>query len=82
MAACLGSAGCHYDRDTAGRPDAEEGDGTPGSVTATKAGTGDSKVGSGRGQVGTDAPPRSNSTGAPNGEGERGDATGGKTAKP
>ncbi len=53
-----GTVGCHYARDTAGRPGAEEGNGLDGSVTATKEGTGDPKVGSGRGQVGTDAPAR------------------------
>jgi hypothetical protein len=53
--------GCHIANDTAGRPDAERGDGTAGSVTASKAGTGDPSVGSGRGQVGTDAPPKTDS---------------------
>ena len=77
-ALCLGTAGCHYDRNTAGRPGAEEGDGMVGSTVATKEGTGDPKVGSGRGQVGTDAPPRSSETDQPNSQGEKGDATGGK----
>jgi hypothetical protein len=54
----LGTTGCHIANATAGRPDAERGDGLPGSVTASKAGTGDPSVGSGRGQVGTDAPPK------------------------
>ncbi len=76
--ASLGNMGCHYDRDTAGRPDAEKGDGLPGSTVATKEGTGDSHVGSGRGQVGTDAPPRSTATDQPNSSGEKGDATGGR----
>ena len=80
-AACLGTVGCHYDRDTAGKPDAEQGDGLPGSTTATKEGTGDPNVGSGRGQVGTDAPPRSSSTGQPTSSGEKGDATGGKPSQ-
>jgi hypothetical protein len=52
------TAGCHISNETAGRPDAERGDGTPGSVVASKEGTGDPSVGSGRGQVGTDAPPK------------------------
>ncbi len=81
FALCLGTSGCHYDRDTAGRPDAEKGDGLPGSTVATREGTGDPKVGAGRGQVGTDAPPRAESTGAPTSTGEKGDATGGKTLK-
>jgi hypothetical protein len=62
----VGTVGCHYDRDTAGRPDAEKGDGLDGSVTATKEGTGDPKVGSGRGQVGTDAPARPSDAQPPN----------------
>ncbi len=59
---CFLTAGCHMANKTAGRPDAESGDGEPGSVAATKAGTGDPKVGSGRGQVGTDAPPKAAKT--------------------
>ena len=74
---CLGTTGCHYDRNTAGRPDAERGDGELGSNTYTHEGTGDPKVGSGRGQVGTDAPPRSNATDQPTSSGAKGDATGG-----
>lgn len=58
FAAYVGTSACHIANATAGRPDAERGDGQPGSVTATKEGTGDPKVGSGRGQVGTDAPPK------------------------
>jgi hypothetical protein len=54
----IGSVGCHMANKTAGRPDAEDGDGIPGSVVASKAGTGDPAVGSGSGQVGTDAPPK------------------------
>ena len=81
VVSCLGTAGCHYDRDTAGRPDAERGDGLPGSTVATKEGTGDPSVGSGRGEVGTDAPPRSTATDQPNSNGEKGDATGGKPLK-
>ncbi len=74
---CLGTTGCHYDRDTAGRPDAERGDGEVGSTAYTKEGTGDPKVGAGRGQVGTDAPPKSNETDQPTDSGAKGDATGG-----
>jgi hypothetical protein len=73
----LGAVGCHYDRDTAGRPDAERGDGELGSTAYTKEGTGDPKVGEGRGQVGTDARPKSNSTDQPVDSGAKGDATGG-----
>jgi hypothetical protein len=58
FATTLGTTGCHIANATAGRPAAEDGDGIPGSVTASKAGTGDPSVGSGRGQVGTDAPPK------------------------
>jgi hypothetical protein len=58
FATFLATSGCHMANATAGRPDAEAGDGIPGSVTASKEGTGDPKVGSGRGQVGTDAPPK------------------------
>lgn len=78
IATCMGASGCHYGRDTAGRPGMETGDGMPGSTTATKEGTGDPKVGSGRGQVGTDAKPQSSETDQPTSTGEKGDATGGK----
>lgn len=70
--------GCHYDRETAGRPDAEAGNGLDGSVTATKEGTGDPTVGSGRGQVGTDAPEKRSNTEAPTDTGEHPDASGGR----
>ncbi len=53
----LGLTGCHYGRETAGRPIAES-EGKVGSTVATKEGTGDPKVGSGAGQVGTDAQPK------------------------
>ena len=79
LAAYLSTTGCHISNHTAGRPDSEQGDGLDGSVTATKEGTGDPKVGSGRGQVGTDAPPLSESTSAPTSTGEHSDATQGKT---
>lgn len=75
---CLATPGCHYDRQTAGHLGAEDGEGQPGSTNATKEGTGDPHVGSGQGQVGTDAPPRSKSTEQPTGTGEKGDATGGR----
>jgi len=58
FATYTGTVGCHIANKTAGRPDAEEGSGVAGSVTASKEGTGDASVGSGRGQVGTDAPPK------------------------
>lgn len=58
VAAVLTNMGCHIANHTAGRPGVENGDGLQGSVVATKEGTGDPSVGSGRGQVGTDAPPR------------------------
>ena len=56
----LGTTGCHYDGHTAGRPSAEE-NATPGSTAASKEGTGDPAVGSGAGQVGTDAPEKKKS---------------------
>lgn len=65
FATSLATSGCHIANATAGRPDAEQGDGVPGSVTASKAGTGDPSVGSGRGQVGTDAPPKDEKAEAP-----------------
>lgn len=57
-AVCFANMGCHIANHTAGRPGVENGDGMEGSVVATKEGTGDSRVGSGEGQVGTDAPAR------------------------
>ena len=63
--AYVGTVGCHLANHTAGRPGTEAGDGIPGSVTASKEGTGDPKVGSGRGQVGTDAPAKPEATDTP-----------------